>query len=324
METRDSHGPFEVASDAMQQAFDKLKSPHDGDGAIPEVVSYGDQAIPFLRTLLFDREPSGLYQARVRAVDALTQLNAYGVLVDFLNTPREVSDPVERLGEDAAINAAARALAYRGDPRVFELLLRLARRPCLTGVIFALGTYRDAKSIPLLVEALAEDASRLTAETALKRIGAAARSALAETVGTGQSSEQDSESRLRQRRSALQLLADKGVSQKMWQTLRPLMYDADVRIAVTASEICLANGSAADKRDSVSRLIRLSAHADWSMRDEIERYLVAYLYVARDALPKPSQLERLMMQDGAIKDFVERILRRLHANDEGSVTSGRA
>ena len=178
--TRDIYRPPEYGNDAVQRAIGKLKSFHDGDIAVLEVVACGDRAIPALQTLLFDREPSGLFQVRVRAVDALAKFGAHEVLVEFLSTPHDVTDPVERLGEDAVINAAARALAYHSDQRVFDLLLRLAHRPCLTGVIFALGNSLRPEAIPLLVEALSEDASRLTAEAVLKRIGAAARPALIE------------------------------------------------------------------------------------------------------------------------------------------------
>ena len=182
MMTREIYRPPEYRDDAIQRAIGKLKSFHDGDIAVLEVVACGYRAIPALRTLLFERDPSGLFQVRVRAVDALEKLGAHEVLVEFLCTPRDVTDPVERLGEDAMISAAARALAYHSDQRVFELLLRLAHRPCLTGVIFALGTSGRPEAIPLLVEALSEDGSRTTAEAALKRIGAAARPALIEAV----------------------------------------------------------------------------------------------------------------------------------------------
>ena len=180
--TRDIYRPPEYRNDSIERAIAKLKSFHDGDIAVLEVVACGDRAIPALRTLLFDREPSGLFEVRVRAVDALAKLGAHEVLVEFLSSPRDVTDPVERLGEDAVINAAARALADHSDQRVFELLLRLAHRPCLTGVISALGTSRRPEAIPLLVKALSEDASRNTAESALQRIGAAARPALIEAV----------------------------------------------------------------------------------------------------------------------------------------------
>jgi HEAT repeat protein len=312
MMTREIYRPPEYRDDAIQRAIGKLKSFHDGDIAVLEVVACGDRAIPALRTLLFDREPSGLYQVRVRAVDALAKLGAHEVLVEFLSTPRDVTDPVERLGEDAVINAAARALADHSDERVFELLLRLAHRPCLTGVISALGTSRRPEAIPLLVDALSEDASRLTAEAALKGMGAASRPALIEAVSRRTDTHEHlSESRLRQRRSALRLLAETGVSRRTWQAVQHLMHDEDTRIAVLACEICLATGSTSEKRDSVLRLFRLFPNADWTLRDEIERYLVTHLHIAKETIAGSTQLSALMAEDSAVKELAERILYRV-------------
>jgi HEAT repeat protein len=306
--TRDIYRPPEYGNDAVQRAIGKLKSFHDGDIAVLEVVACGDRAILALRTLLFDREPSGLFQVRVRAVDALAKLGAYEVLVEFLSTPRDVTDPAERLGEDAVINAAARALANHSDQRVFELLLRLAHRPCLTGVISALGNSQRPEAIPLLVEALSEDASRLTAEAALKRIGATARPALIEAVSRrADAHEHVSESRLRQRRSALRLLAEMGVSRRTWQTVRHLMCDDDGRIAILACKICLATGSASEKRNAVLRLFRLFANADWTSRDEIERNLVAHLCIAKEIIAGSTQLSALIAEDVGIRELVERV-----------------
>ncbi len=310
--TRDIYRPPEYGNDAVQRAIGKLKSFHDGDIAVLEVVACGDRAIPALRTLLFDREPSGLFQVRVRAVDALAKLGAHEVLVEFLSTPHDVIDPVERLGEDAVINAAARALAYHRDQRVFDLLLRLAHRPCLTGVIFALGNSLRHEAIPLLVEALSEDTSRLTAEGVLKRIGAAARPALIETVSRrADAHEHESESRLRQRRSALRLLAEMGVSRRTWQAVRHLMYDDDGRIAIVACRICLTSGSASERRDAVLRLFRLFANADWTSRDDIERNLVAHLYISKEIIAGSTQLSALVAEDGGVQELVERILCRV-------------
>ena len=311
---RDIYRPPEYHIDAMQRAIGKLKSFHDGDIAVLEVVACGDRAIPALRTLLFDRESSGLFQVRVRAVDALEKLGAHEVLVEYLCTPRDVTDPVERLGEDAVINAAARALAYHSDQRVFELLLRLANRPCLTGVIFALGTSGRSEAIPLLVEALSEDASRNTAEAALKGYGAATRPALIEAVSRRTDAhEHVSESQLRQRRSALRLLAEMGVSRRTWQAVRHLMHDDDGRIAILACKICLATGSASEKRNAVRRLFRLFANADWTSRDEIERNLVAHLCISKEIIGGSTQLSALMAEDVGVQELVERVLCRVKA-----------
>ena len=132
----------------MQRALDRLKSLHDGDLGVLDVVACGRRAIPLLRSLLLEGASSGVYHPRCRAVEALAALGAYDVLIEFLSAPREVADPVNRTGEEAVISAAARALADNREERVLPLLLELAKRQPLEGVIDALGSFRCAQAIP--------------------------------------------------------------------------------------------------------------------------------------------------------------------------------
>lgn len=205
----------------IESAISRLQSLHDGDRGVVDVVACGPQAIPALRRLLFEREPSGLYGARCRAVEALAALGGCGVLIEFLETERSSADSIERLGEDAVINAAALALARAHDRHAFDLLLGLARRPALTGIIGALGSFQRIEAIPALISALEEDASRLTAESALKKLGRSARTALLQTTNLRlPSGAHESESSARRRRSALRLLREVGTKRSDWAALR--------------------------------------------------------------------------------------------------------
>lgn len=196
-----------VLSQNLEQAIDKLKSIHESDSCIAEVVAFGKSAIPVLSALLFEREPSGLFQIRVRAVEALAALGAHRVLIDYLDSASVAADPVEALGNDAVLNAVARKLAAVQNKAVFDLLMRHAERPCLTGVIGALGSFKRPEAIPLLINALEEDGSRRAAEAALEGLGRAARSALLAAAWRRTPSPQyESESSRRRRRSALRLL----------------------------------------------------------------------------------------------------------------------
>lgn len=169
---------FPIPED-VQRALVRLRSLKDGDLGVIEIVACGSRAVPVLRALLFEREPSGLYQTRCRAVQALAALRANETLIDFLSAPSDIADPVERIGEDAVINAAALAVAAGlGEERVFQLLMSLADNRLLPGVVGALGMFERVEALPFLVEALAEDESRPTAETALRRLGAKARQSL--------------------------------------------------------------------------------------------------------------------------------------------------
>lgn len=260
----------------VERAIARLKSFHDELGVI-DVVGCGEQAIPALRSLLFARERSGLYQTRCRAVEALSALRAHSVLIEFLEVERRIMDPIERVGEDAVINAAALALAGVREWRALERLLRLARRPALTGVIGALGGFETAEAIPALIGALEEDSSRVTAENALRRLGAQARPALIRTVDMrSPTAISESESSARRRRSALKLLAEIDEPRPAWREVRHLTRDKDVRLAVRACEIGLTCAPASERRCIVERLIELAGKADWMLQEEIEACLVAH------------------------------------------------
>jgi HEAT repeat protein len=274
----------------VKRAINKLKSLHDGDLGVVEVIAFGSQAIPPLRELLFEREPSGLYQVRCRAVEALAALRAHDVLVEFLSAERTVTDPVERLGEDAVINAAALALAKSSSQRAFELLLRLGNRPSLTGVIGALGAFDRVDAIPILIDALEDDASRRTAEAALKRLGRLARPALLRAANSHLPAiGRESTSSVRRRRSALELLLEIGVPRNLWPGLRHLMEDQDAPVTLLACKICLVRGTALQRRDAIHRLISLLAHVDWMLRDEIEDCLITHFESARGIIAECMQ-----------------------------------
>jgi HEAT repeat protein len=265
----------------VEQAMNKLKSLHDGDLGVIEVIACGTPAIPPLRALLFAREPSGQFQIRGRAVEALASLGAYEVLIDYLSGEHTAQDPVEQLGDDAVINAAARALANVREERVFQLLFKLAQRPSWTGVIQAMGVFERPEAIPLLIKALEEDASRPAAEVALKRISRRARSALTLSARLRlPSPAHESESSLRRRRSALRLLYHVGISRRTWQELRTLMQDADAQISLLTCKLCLLSAPKTERENAVRRLRELLSNADWMLHDEIENCLRDHFEIA--------------------------------------------
>jgi hypothetical protein len=302
----------------VEQAMNKLQSLHDGDIGVVEVIACGRQVIPDLRALLFAREPSGLFQTRCRAVEALATLGAYEVLTDYLSMERVASDPVECLGDDAVINAAAQAIATVREQHVFELLFRLAQRPGLTGVIRALGAFRRPEAIPVLIDALEDDASRQAAEVALKRLGRPVRSALVSSAKLrSPSSEHESESSLRRRRSTLRLLHEIGISQRIWPALRSLMHDTDAKVSCLSCQLCLLNARAREKSNAVRRLIGLLPGSDWMLRDEIENVLIKHIDIARRLIDGCVQDVADAAKGTSGESSTERVLHRVLAHGEG-------
>ena len=139
-------------------------------------------------------------------MEVLAALKAYDKLRDFLQTPRDVTDPVEQTGEEAVINAAARAVGDLGDRRDLPLLLALLKREHLAGVIEAVGRFRPPEALPYFIEALADDFSRPPAEGAVRKLGLAAQDALFRcAVRRDPSSGREVDLSKQQRRSALRL-----------------------------------------------------------------------------------------------------------------------
>jgi hypothetical protein len=303
-------------ADDVKQAMAKLKSLHDGDLGVLAVTACGSRAVPALQALLFERERSGLYQPRYRAIDALAAMRAYDVLFEFLRTQREALDPVERFGDEAVINAAAMALSGLREERVFQLLLKLAERRSQPGVTAALAKFRRTEAIPYLIRALDEDTSRRAAETALRRLGRPARRPLLEAATRRPpNSELESESDRRRRRAALRLLADIGVPKKDWRAVRPLLNDADHKIAVLACKIFFVSAPIWERTKAVRRLIALLPEVEWMLAEEIEDCLAAHFESARDIVEVTiSKLDRVGEDDSQRKRILRALLRiRKHA-----------
>ena len=267
----------------VSSAIERLKSLHEGDRVFSEMVGFGVEAVPELRALLFEREPSGVYIVRCRAVEALAALKSFETLGDFLRLDREIEDPVERLGEEVVISAAARLIARLHEEWIFELLLDLAKRRGLSGVLAGLGVFKRPESIPLLIRALSEDEVRPTAEAVLQSFGRAARPQLIRAANPSKDRVQSgNETNLRARRSAIWILLDIGVTRRDWSLLRPLMRDEDPRIAILACMACAGVGTAADRLDATVCLALLRSSGDWLQRQQIDE-IAASLAAKRSA-----------------------------------------
>ncbi len=268
----------------IARAIAKLASLRDDAPlGVSEVVACGPAAIPALRKLLFDREPSGLYEPRRRAVEALAELKAYDVLAEYLTIPRMITDPVEETGEEAVINAAARALADWSSPKALPLLTSLTRRAPLVGVVDALAKLHCVEAIPYFITALAEDFTRPSAEAALRSFGAEAAPALLEAACLRfPLGRPESVSSLRSRRSALALLAEIGPGPNIQSSvIETFLDEQDSALAILGCRIMLASGSLAAAPAAIKRLISLLPDTDILLRLEIEDCLVAHFPVAR-------------------------------------------
>ncbi len=282
--------------DKLQYAIARMSRLHDGDEGLIEVIGCGPVAVAPLGALLFEREPSGIYQPRCRAAAGLAALGAFDVLREFLALRRAIADPVERTGEDAVINAAARALARARLDSDCDLLLEVLRWRLLAGVIESLGPADRAEAIPIFVSALAEDDCRPAAEAALRKRGRASEEALVACVtNTPRSAQDESETSRRQRRSAVSLLLDIGVSAQGWDRLEPLINDPDARIAAFACKLGLTTPWAPDKSQAVARLVALLEVGYWMLAGDIESFLSAHFGEAENNAGNGRDPEKLLL-----------------------------
>lgn len=293
----------------------RLQALFDLDRAALELMALGPPAILPLRRFLFRREPSGLYQPRVQAVGALAALRAEDVLLDFLRGAPDVDivDPVERTGEDAVINASARALAHRRDDEAFVALIEIAECRSLAGVIEALGEMRRNKAIPYLIRGLASNSCRPAAETALSKLGAAARPALiSAALHAIPSVEFESVSGLRTRRSAVTVLRDIGVTLEQWSVLQPLMWSTDEWLSALACSLGLAPGQPTlDKEDAVLRLCHLLRSSDWLLTVEIESWLAENYGVTNRVISELFERGNSVIEEDKVRQSMLRITARI-------------
>lgn len=271
---------------ALTRALERLVSLQDGDLGVLDVVSFGADAVPPLQRLLFTREPSGLYQPRCHVVDALAALGARDVLRAFVQTDRNSADPVEAAGEEAVLNAALRALRGEQDDVFFQRLLTLAATRRLAGAIELLGGFRRPEALPCLVAALVDDVVRPTAEAAIRLYGRAAGPAL--IAGATERVVQDgaeTDSSLRRRRAALELLAEiGGTADPTRQQCAIWLSDDDPGIVLGGSRLVMAYGTPAERQDAAHRLLALLPSVNWPLRNRIERFLIEHPDDARPAL----------------------------------------
>jgi hypothetical protein len=269
-------GTGEYHPDISEATVARLLNLYDGEMGVLDLILHGPRAIPALRVFLFRRDRSGIYQPRRWAIEVLAALGAHDVLRDYLLAPHEATDPVERTGDEAVVNAAARALSKVRQEWVFRLLLDLAGHRISAGVIEGLGSFDRPEAIPALIEALAEDDCRAIAEACLQRLGTAAQPALLlAALKRRPSAHNESETSLRQRRSALRVVAERELAPRDRHVLRELMADRDSRIAVLACKLCLGSAAEEEKIAVIRRLEELTRNADcdWILAMQIRHVL---------------------------------------------------
>ncbi len=301
--------PSGVPDAYIDKLIDRLNSLKDGASAVVDLVACGMKAIEPLRRFLLFGEPSGIFQPRQRAVEALGELGAKDVLIEYLASEKDIPDPVVRYGEEAVESTAARLLARWRDDDTYRILLWLLRRKALPGLIDAVGEFRRTDATPELISALGDSIGRSFAEEALRKIGEGAkRTLIAASLTAHPSADYETSTSHHRRRSALRLLTELKLSEEDWHNLSPLADDRDREIAARACRIALAVAEESDKMLAVHRLIKLLPDTSWSLQIEIEEWLVERSEITRTVIDEEIVRRREAAGGRSTDELLHRLL----------------
>lgn len=301
--------PRDLSEESVQRLVDRLNSLKEGDLAVADLVECGKRAVEPLRRVLLHGKPSGIFRPRQRAVEALAALGAQNVLLEYLTSVQHIADPVDRYGEEAVENTAARMLSASRDEDVYNALLQLLRRRQMPGVIEALGEFRRTDAMPELIAALGDSVCRIAAEEALRKTGEAARQALLDAARTPYpSASHETPSSICRRRSALRLLAELNLSAEALHDLSALAHDRDPEIAARWNRVMLANAEEYGKKLAARRLIEALPNAAPFLQMEIEEWLLWRSEIARTTLDEEIARRRLATAAGRPTDMAVRLL----------------
>jgi HEAT repeat protein len=274
------HTSTKKSPSEMQVWIDRLNSLLDGPEASVRLAGLGTPAVAPLKQFLLSGVPSGIFQPRQWAVEALGTLGAKDALLEYLKRDDPIPDPVIRQGEEAVRNTAARLVARWKTEDVFQILLSLADKHLLPGVISALGEFGRAEALPRLERALEDDVARPAAEEAFLKFGETATDRLVSTATRRKIIEnQEVPSSLQRRRSAAKILADTGLGKPFWPRLRPLLDESHPELVVHGARLAVRAGDESDKQRAVIALLRILPDAPWHVREEAASCLKALLYL---------------------------------------------
>jgi hypothetical protein len=274
--------------DRLNSVARRLRSLHEGKLAVLDAVAIGSDAVPLLCEILYERDRAGVFEPRILAIQALAALGALNLLREFMAKWQPAADPVERLGDEAVVGQAAHALAAAGDGPSFPILLAIARRNLIPGVIEALGSYRRVEALALLVEALGDDAAGQPAQEALRGLEQRAVPALVAAALRAVEGANGCEtpSSVRRRRRVLSLLIEAGADREVERQIRPLVHDPDDEIALLACRMGIASQDCEWAHQCAERLLELLCGAAWPLRREIEDCLAANAALAHEHIEK--------------------------------------
>ncbi len=276
----------DLIRDVSEQHFagliEALDSILDGDRAAEELIVIGQRSVPYLEQYLLGGLPRSLPLPRRRAVRALGELGAWSVLLRYFRQYRRPEDAAVLFAEDSVRSSAAQELMRWKSDDVYQALLEACRQRATSGLVLALGEFRQRESVPLFFAVLEDDLCREEAKAALRKIPDAARQYAILSVRGKVRAGLYELSALSRRRATLQLLHEFGLTAEEWSDLRYFLQDPDTEVVIATAQIGFQVAPVHDYPDIAKALFRISSHLNWAQEDDVCRFLDDHGDIARE------------------------------------------
>jgi len=300
-----------------------LESLRSGDLTVSLLVGCGERAVEPLREYLLQGEPRGIFQPRQRAVEALAQLGAKEVLLEYLSQKRHIPDFEVRFGEEAVENTAARCLGEWRTDEVYDFLKNLAQARMLPGAMEALGKFERVDAVDIFIRALGDDICRPAADEALCRIAGKVKPALVRAALPQTEEGEEKPSERRRRRAVVKILSELSFTLEEWNELRLLLNDQDKNIALIAARIAVDSAPLEEKQVAARFLIHSLARAHWFAQIQIHECLHRNYNHLRQLIAEELAARRLLVCGEPFSDQVLRILASIQSSEEQAMSRER-
>lgn len=263
------------------ETVDRLRNVHDGEQAIPDVVAWGEIAVPPLESLL--RGPSeAVPHSRCWAADALAGIGSLSAIHALLRALHDSGNrslqPALSEVESVVLARIAEHLSKVPGAAVSDALLEALRaHPASPACVQAAGIRRDPRSLTLLAGCLFEDASRQAAEQVLRAFEESAVPHLLQAAVRPSGSGPEAPTHIEGRRAATQLLGEwlvrhvgvrSPASDRIAAALGEQLRDPEERVRLAAA-ISLSHLPAMQTPIIAGILVSGLAHVAWSEVDTI-------------------------------------------------------
>ena len=315
-------GPYTTGRDYTDEEIRSfvadLESLPGGDLTVALLVGCGQRAVSPLRESLLNGKPRGIFQPRQRAVEALGQLGAKDVLLEYLSQERDIADAVVRFGEEAVASSAARELARWRTDEIFAFLMNLGQHRMLAGVVDALREFDRPEAVAVFLRALQDDVCRPSAEEAIRGIAGSTKPVLFQAAHKISPDKDETPSERQRRRSVVRILSELELTAGEWNQLKPLLRDKDQEIAVMTAEMALDWAPPEERTTAGELLIRSLEWAHWFLQIRIQGCLSRNYPVVRQLIERQIGLRRMISKGEPLADPVLRMLEKIQSTAKTS------